>query len=688
MESSKRHLTLLGASPLCLKGVKTDAQRAVAAKRKIDQASEIITKKVCLSAGIKVEDLPLSPKSRKAKDHDLLMEEVKQKLPSASKLQKYQLLSLVPASWSTKETAEFFGTGRTIVKNAQKLRQGGILPVTEFKRKSSVLDSTKNIIKDFYCLDENSKVMPGIRDSVSISPGVYKQKRLILCDVSELYESFKTKYKDLKVGLSMFYSLRPKWCVFAGGAGTHQQCVCQIHQNFKLVVYALNIKKHYTELIEECVCNVEDRCCMLRLCENCPTLIQIQDLIRHQIQVPEGLESEEEEFLKETVKFRQWKTTDRTEMVVQICKRSELIEIAAKQINDLIPHNFIAFSQASYVKKSREELSENKVMVAMDFSMNYNCLVQGAVQSYHWSPKQATVHPTVVYFKNDNGEVVHKTIVFISEDLDHDVPIVQKFQELTVEYIKEKFPKVTEVEYVTDGCCSQYKSKGYFKALCDHEKTLKLKASHSYHATAHGKCQSDADGGTVKREARRASLQRPSDKQIISAMDLYNFCLQKLNEKFEFRFVSRWDVEPQRQQYRENMIKLETVPGTRSFHFFKPVSDDTIACWRVSNEQRAEPALVHCLQKAERLKAAPVTPFTGMFVVARIAKNRYLGLVTDVYEEEAEADLTLLMPKLPAKVFYWPQDMKTASVPFPHLITDVTLQEKGDNMILTVILES
>ncbi|KAK3926699.1 UPF0365 protein [Frankliniella fusca] len=43
------------------------------------------------------------------------------------------------------------------------------------------------------------------------------------------------------------------------------------------------------------------------------------------------------------------------------------------------------------------------------------------------------------------------------------------------------------------------------------------------------------------------------------------------------------------------------------------------------------------------------------------------------------------MPKLPAKVFYWPQDMKTASVPFPHIITDVTLQEKGDNMILTEV---
>jgi len=95
-----------------------------------------------------------------------------------------------------------------------------------------------------------------------------------------------------------------------------------MHQNFKLILYALIINKHYTEWIKECVCNVEDRHCMLRLCENCPTLIQMQDLIRQQIQVQEEHEPEEEEFLEETAKFRQWKTTDRTELVVQICTRS------------------------------------------------------------------------------------------------------------------------------------------------------------------------------------------------------------------------------------------------------------------------------------------------------------------------------------------------------------------------------
>ena len=46
------------------------------------------------------------------------------------------------------------------------------------------------------------------------------QKWLILCNLKELYEAFKSTYPLLKVGFSKFCSLRPKWCVLAGATGT------------------------------------------------------------------------------------------------------------------------------------------------------------------------------------------------------------------------------------------------------------------------------------------------------------------------------------------------------------------------------------------------------------------------------------------------------------------------------------
>ena len=51
----------------------------------------------------------------------------------------------------------------------------------------------------------------------------YKRKGLILCNLSELYSSFKQKYPNLKIGISKFCYLSPKGCVLDNTDGT--QCI-------------------------------------------------------------------------------------------------------------------------------------------------------------------------------------------------------------------------------------------------------------------------------------------------------------------------------------------------------------------------------------------------------------------------------------------------------------------------------
>ena len=57
--------------------------------------------------------------------------------------------------------------------------------------------------------------MPGKKDCVSVGKNQYRQKRLILCNLKEFYVAFKEKYPDVKISLSKFCSLRPKWCIIA-----------------------------------------------------------------------------------------------------------------------------------------------------------------------------------------------------------------------------------------------------------------------------------------------------------------------------------------------------------------------------------------------------------------------------------------------------------------------------------------
>ena len=50
--------------------------------------------------------------------------------------------------------------------------------------------------------------MPGKKDYISIARNVHVQKRLILCNLKELYAEFKQKYTDLKVRYLAKHNIR------------------------------------------------------------------------------------------------------------------------------------------------------------------------------------------------------------------------------------------------------------------------------------------------------------------------------------------------------------------------------------------------------------------------------------------------------------------------------------------------
>ena len=65
---------------------------------------------------------------------------------------------------------------------------------------------------------------------------MHVQKRLVLGNLKEVYQRFKEKNPNIKIGFSKFAMLRPKECVLAGASGTHSASVCTIHNNGKLMI--------------------------------------------------------------------------------------------------------------------------------------------------------------------------------------------------------------------------------------------------------------------------------------------------------------------------------------------------------------------------------------------------------------------------------------------------------------------
>jgi len=93
----------------------------------------------------------------------------------------------------------------------------------------------------------------------------------------------------------------------------------------------------------------------------------------------------------------------------------------------------------------------------------------------------------------------------------------------------------------------------------------------AFFATSHGKGPSDGIGGTTKREATRASLQRSYHDQILTPNKLFEFIrsnLHGINAKFVT--VDDWHVEEE--FLRARFLGAKTIAGTRKLHSLVPIN--------------------------------------------------------------------------------------------------------------------
>ena len=90
-------------------------------------------------------------------------------------------------------------------------------------------------------------MVPDMKDFVSVKKydGSRKhvQKKLILCNLSELYANFKAQHPIVKICLSKFSQSKPRNWILAGISGTHTVCVCVHHANFNLILDVVDLKE-------------------------------------------------------------------------------------------------------------------------------------------------------------------------------------------------------------------------------------------------------------------------------------------------------------------------------------------------------------------------------------------------------------------------------------------------------------
>ena len=87
--------------------------------------------------------------------------------------------------------------------------------------------------------------------------------------------------------------------------------------------------------------------------------------------------------------------------------------------------------------------------------------------------------------------------------------------------VKINLPTVNKVKYFSDGAASHYKNYKCLINLIYHIVDHQINAEHHFFDMSHGKSPCDGIGGTIKREAAKASLRAAITNQILTPQDLF-----------------------------------------------------------------------------------------------------------------------------------------------------------------------
>ena len=240
-------------------------------------------------------------------------------------------------------------------------------------------------------------------------------------------------------------------------------------------------------LLEIYVCDLTRKDCMFNKCEDCRGFENVVDFVGNEICKKQGAD--------DTVFFKQWEKVDCSELMDDQLPVDEFLEVIVEKLKKLLSHHFIYKQQENFLKNKKE----NECIITLDFAENYTFMVQDAIQSFHWNNTQATIHPFVIYYKQ-NGTLKHKSLACISDMLQHDVHTVYTFQKtIILNVVKKDLLQTEKVIHFSDGCCSgQYKNHKNFTNLLHHYCDYALYAEWHFLATSHGKNACDGIGGTIK----------------------------------------------------------------------------------------------------------------------------------------------------------------------------------------------
>jgi len=359
----------------------------------------------------------------------------------------------------------------------------------------------------------------------------------------------------------MFCKLKPFW-ILHPKCGDRATCTCKLHANVEFKFQRLRqhgvLKSQSLRKAISSLCCKEVQKCMHRKCSICAERkLEINGFEEgKQVYVYEWRNRQEQRLIKGKIHNVQITTKEKVFGTLEtiLDERNKLLK------TKFCKHVFNIVHQHCAIKRLKEDITEKECLTHIDFSEIYACKIEIEVQGMPFgaSRNQVSLHTGVMYYKEEKPE----SFCSISKNTRHDPAGIWAHLHPVISEIKEKYPLVNTLHFLSDGPTTQYRSKNNFylmKQKCLTQYGFKT-VTWNFSESCHGKSAPDGVGGLVKRTADK---QVAYGKDIVSPHDLFTNLKELGLDVKIFLIDDELIIENDGEL---NKVTTKPVKGTMSLH--------------------------------------------------------------------------------------------------------------------------
>lgn len=430
-------------------------------------------------------------------------------------------------------------------------------------RRSGLIQGMKTEIETFLCREDNSRLKAG-KKSTKTKAKIKKQIHLMNDTLKNLHLKFLAENSTRKISYSLFCRLKPFHVIHARESD-RETCLCKRHENLQFKVNKLKQLKiiqssDLDDLAASITCHTDNIDCMYRTCKACPKkIVPLTEFEPGQMTHWNEWKSKriEKQVTHGVEKGTETKMISVTAKELEKGTLQQLTDEFQIELSNCCKHLYNIRHQYKAIRQLKGSLTEEEVLIHVDFSENLSCKYHSEIQSMHFgaSQRQISLHTGVIYTKEENT-----AFCSMSDNLKHAPAGIWGHMKPVLQLVKDKYPKAVNLFMLSDGPTTQYRCKENFYLLTKIPMKAGFKSVNwNFTEAGHGKGAPDGVGAVVKREADRA-VSHGTD--ITNAQELFD-TLSERNMAMKLFLVLDEDISNEEMELKSD---VRPVPGTMKIH--------------------------------------------------------------------------------------------------------------------------